>query len=62
MMVWVSKKEKMPPEGRRILVFSPVYSEGDPMRFRILDGQFFRISPGATHWAILESPGENTPI
>jgi hypothetical protein len=45
-----------------MMVFSPVYPEGDPMRFRILDGQFFRLSPGATHWAILESPGENTPI
>ncbi len=55
-MIWIDRDEEMPPEGMQILVFSPEYAEGQPMRFRIMDSQFYRLATDATHWATLETP------
>ena len=43
-------------KGVRVLVFSPVYPEGHEMRYRLMDGQFVRISTEATHYAHLTPP------
>lgn len=49
-----------PPEEtetrKRVLVFSPAYPVGDPMRIRIIDTQFLKISTYATHWQDLIEP------
>lgn len=50
---WVNRDVKLPDCGR-VLVFSPVYPKDDPMRFRIIDSQFVRISTDVTHWLSLE--------
>ncbi len=55
-MKWIPRDGKLPPKGGRILVFSPIYPEGDALRFRILDSEFFCIATDATHWALLEAP------
>ena len=55
-MRWIPRDGKLPPKGGRILVFSPIHSEGDSLRFRILDSEFFSIATDATHWALLEPP------
>lgn len=54
---WVSREDRLPTEndGKRILIFSPVYAKGHEMRYRIVDQQFFRICKEATHWLSLES-------
>lgn len=53
---WKQRDDQLPPEGYRILAYSPAYEENHPMRFRILDSQFFRISTEATHWAFIPGP------
>ena len=60
-MNWIDRKICMPPVGERILAFSPEYTDSHPMRFRVLDSQFYRISIESTHWATLEAPSEETP-
>lgn len=52
----ISIKEQLPPTGVIILVFSPEYKEGDPMRFRIIESQFLRICIDVTHWSYLIEP------
>ena len=42
--------------GTRVLAFSPVYPEGNEMRYRLMDAQFVRISTEATHYAHLTPP------
>lgn len=44
----------MPEHGRRVLTLSPVYPVGDCSRFRIMDGQFVRISTEVDSWIYLE--------
>ena len=51
-MKWYSIKETPPNE--RLLTFSPVYSIGDVMRFRIMDSQFLKLCKEVTHWCPLE--------
>jgi hypothetical protein len=58
MMNWIDRKICMPPLGERILVFSPNYTEGQTMRYRTIDSQFFRLMTEATHWATLEAPSD----
>ena len=55
-MNWIARKERMPPEGVQILVFSPNYPEGNSMRFRTLDSQFYQMTTDASHWTVLEAP------
>jgi hypothetical protein len=55
-MHWIARSERPPPEGIRVLAFSPEYPEGHPMRFRTLDSQFYKLSLDSTHWAALEAP------
>lgn len=52
---WFSVSEE-PELGKRILCFSPVYKEDDPMRFRIIDSQFLKISKDVTKWQYLNPP------
>jgi len=56
MIDWISKEDELPVSGVRVLVFSPEYPADDPMRFRVMDPQFVRISGEATHWAYLVGP------
>lgn len=58
-MNWINRKICMPPDRERVLTFSPLYEEDHPMRFRITEGQFFRIMTDATHWATLEAPDKD---
>lgn len=53
---WVSVMDRLPAEGQRVLVYSPVYRADDPMRFRVMDAQFVRTYVDATHWAPLVPP------
>jgi hypothetical protein len=55
-MKWNDREVEAPPEGTQILIFSPAYPEGDSMRFRTMDSQFFKLVTEATHWAQLEAP------
>ncbi len=55
-MKWIDRNGRVPPEGAMVLVFSPAYPEGHPMRYRTIDAQFFGITTEATHWAMLEGP------
>lgn len=57
-MNWVSVKDALPEGNHRVLVFSPAYDEKNDMRFRIMGGEFVRISTEATHWTYLEGPNE----
>lgn len=45
-----------PLDKERVLVYSPVYPLNDPMRLRIMEGQFVRICTDATYWAYIEEP------
>ncbi len=56
MVGWISKEDELPVSGVRVLVFSPEYGANDPMRFRVMDSQFVRISKEATHWIYLTGP------
>ena len=51
---WIRKEECRPDRGKRVLVFSPGYEKGDPMRMRMCDGTILRHSGDFTHWAELE--------
>lgn len=55
-MKWIDRNEELPPDGMLVLIFSPIYPEGNSMRFRVMDSQFVRISTDATHWTKLEGP------
>jgi hypothetical protein len=61
-MKWIPRDGKLPPKYAKILVFSPIYHKGDPLRFRILDSEFFCIATDATHWALLEAPAHNADL
>lgn len=37
----------------RILVFSPVYPEGNPMRYRVIDKQFLKTCTDVESWVAL---------
>jgi hypothetical protein len=39
----------------RILIFTPDYPKGDPMRFRIIDPQFVKFMYLVTHFLPVES-------
>lgn len=56
MIKWIWVGEKLPPKNLRVLTFSPKYEGHDPMRFRIMDGQFVALSKDVTHWACLIAP------
>ncbi len=58
-MKWFPRDGKQPPKNTQILVFSPCYAEGDSMRFRTLDSQFFCLATDATHWTLLEAPADS---
>ncbi len=55
-MRWIKRRDASPPPDKRVLVFSPSYRDGDAMRFRVVEGQFFEITTEATHWAHLSAP------
>ena len=57
-LLWWHRDRKKPKadDKRRILVLSPAYPEGDPMRIRMIDAQFFEISKDATWWAYIFEP------
>jgi len=55
---WVRRDARLPNCGR-VLVFSPTYPEHDPMRFRVMDAKFVRISTDVSHWIELESISPN---
>ena len=51
---WRKRNKEMPERGQRVVAFSPVYPEGHEMRFRILDGQFLRITTEVEYWTDCE--------
>lgn len=51
---WVSREDRFPEKDQRVLAFSPVYPEGHSMRYRLIEGQFIRISIEVTHWIDVE--------
>ena len=53
---WFKRGEKEPPENKRIVVFSPIYEEGDNFRIRLIDSQFWKISEDAKYWAEVIEP------
>lgn len=53
--MWISVKDEPPEENKRVLIYSPYYSENDAMRIRIVDSQFVKILE-ATHWQPLPEP------
>lgn len=55
-MVWYHRDEEMPHEGNRIIVMSPIYDAKDPMKVRIIDSQFFKLSKDAEWWAYINYP------
>jgi len=58
-MNWIKIKDKLPKEDVRVLVFTPGYQEGDPMRYRVMDSRFVKICSEVTHWTYLEAPEES---
>jgi hypothetical protein len=55
-LVWYHRNEKMPADGNRILVLSPMYEENDPFRIRLIDSQFYKLSIDAEWWAYVNIP------
>jgi hypothetical protein len=58
---WVKRNDEMPERGERVIAFSPVYPKGHEMRFRILDGQFIRITTEVEYWAYCEPMADSLP-
>ena len=58
---WRKRNEEMPESGQRVVAFSPVYPKGHEMRFRILDGQFLRITTEVEYWADCEENFQSLP-
>lgn len=58
---WIKRSDEMPKRGERVIAFSPVYSKGHPMRFRILDGQFIRLAAEVEYWAYCEPMADSLP-
>jgi len=52
---WVSVDEYNGEKGR-LLVFSPIYKEDDPMRYRIIDSQFLNTCKDVTHYYLPKPP------
>jgi hypothetical protein len=50
---WHPRAEEA-PKTEKVLVFSPCYKAGDPMRFRAMEGQFVEICKEVTLWAKVE--------
>lgn len=48
---WWHRSAQLPDDGTRVLTFSSVYGEQDPMRFRIMDGQFVAKCQEVEWWA-----------
>lgn len=53
--VWVDRYVELPEDEQRVLTFSPDYHPGDPMRYRVVTGQFVALCTEVTHWLDLES-------
>lgn len=54
---WVALSlDTLPLRGGMVLVFSPAYPKGHPMRIRLMDSQFVRLCAEATHWASVPEP------
>lgn len=49
--------DKLPDDSDRVLAFSPVYKWGDPVRYRLLEGQFVKICREITKWISLKDLG-----
>ena len=52
--VWHLTDEEMPEPHRRVLTFSPIYPQGEPVRYRILEGQYVKLTKEVRMWAYLE--------
>lgn len=58
---WHNRSGIAPPFNKRVLIYSPGYPEDHYMHIRVMDGEFFKYAPDATHWAHLpEGPDVNT--
>lgn len=58
---WIKRNDETPERGERVIAFSPVYPKGHEMRFRILDGQFIRITTEVEYWAYCEPMMDSLP-
>ena len=54
--VWYKSKELLPPDGIRVLTFSPEYEHDQGMLFRIMDSQFIKTSTDVWWWKIPSKP------
>ncbi len=57
---WIRVQASIPLRQERVLVYSPAYKDkdNDSMLYRIMSGEFVRISADVTHWARLDKPDD----
>jgi hypothetical protein len=55
-LIWYHRSVEKPNLGHRIIIYSPVYDDRDPMKTRIIDSQFFEMSKDAEWWAYVTMP------
>jgi hypothetical protein len=53
---WISLEQEKPEDTQRVLAYSPAYKEWDPMRYRLMEGQFLSVSREVTHWMSIPFP------
>ena len=59
--VWYDSTEFLPPHGIRVLTYSADYKGVDnSMVFRLMGGEFVKISKEAGFWKIPSEPGPTT--
>lgn len=56
---WIKVSNYLPKEGQRVLTFSPNYPKENPMRLRMMDGQFLRLCGEVTHWMLVGEPSND---
>lgn len=58
-MKWEKVETAIIEDTKRYETFSGAYSENDPMRYRIFEGQFIKIMKEVTHVRLLTPPDES---
>jgi hypothetical protein len=60
-MRWIRVEEAIIEDSKRYETFSSAYSETDPMRYRIFEGQFIKLMKEVTHVRLLTPPSDEQP-